>query len=45
MDESEFAQDMPRQYGYAAMGSRCYFTHDWHSKGRVNFIGEICQFM
>ena len=41
MDESGFAQDMPRQYGYAPVGSRCYGTHDWHSKGRVNVIGAI----
>lgn len=32
---------MPRQYGYAPVGSRCYGTHDWHSKGRVNVIGAI----
>ena len=32
---------MPRQYGYAPVGSRCYGTHDCHSTGRVNVIGAI----
>ena len=41
LDESGFAQDMPRQYGYSPIGSRCYGSHDWHSKGRINVIGAI----
>ena len=41
LDESVFAQDMPRQYGYSPIGSRCYGSHDWHAKGRINVIGAI----
>ena len=41
LDEIGFAQDMPRQYGYSPIGSRCYGSHDWHSKGRINVIGAI----
>ncbi len=41
LDESGFAQDMPRQYGYSPIGSRCCGSHDWHSKGRINVIGAI----
>ena len=41
LDESGFAQDMPRQYGYSPIGSRCYGSHDWHAKGRINVIGAI----
>jgi transposase len=32
---------MPRQYGYAPIGQRCYGTHDWHAKGRTNVIGAL----
>ena len=32
---------MPRRYGYAKRGERCYGQHDWHAKGRVNVIGAI----
>ena len=41
LDESGFAQSMPREYGYSDKGSRCYGVHDWHVKGRVNVIGAI----
>ena len=41
LDESGFAQDMPRNYGYSKQGARCYGTHDWQAKGRVNAIGAI----
>ena len=41
LDESGFAQCMPRLYGYAKVGSRCYGKHDWHARGRVNVIGAI----
>jgi len=41
LDESGFAQSMPREYGYSAVGTRCYGTHDWHAKGRINAIGAI----
>lgn len=32
---------MPRQSGYSKKGQRCYGSHDWHAKGRVNAIGAI----
>lgn len=41
LDESGFAQDMPRQYGYSVKGTRCYGREDWHAKGRLNAIGAI----
>ncbi len=39
IDESGFAVDMPRVYGYAPRGQRCLGTHDWQAKGRINVIG------
>jgi len=45
LDESGFAQDMPRTHGYAQQGKRCYGVHDWHSKGRINAIGAIVGFV
>ena len=44
LDESGFAQDMPRTHGYAPRGQRCHDQHDWHAKGRINAIGAICEF-
>ena len=41
LDESGFAQSMPRRNGYSAEGTRCYGSHDWHAKGRINAIGAI----
>ena len=41
IDESGFAFDMPRRYGYSKMGDRCYGTHNWNSKGRENVIGAL----
>jgi hypothetical protein len=41
IDESGFALDMPRRYGYAKKGQRCYGTHDWQAKGRINVIGAL----
>ena len=41
LDESGFAQDMSRHYGYSEQGTRCYGTQDWHAKGRLNAIGAI----
>ncbi len=32
---------MPRTHGYSYLGKRCYGTHDWHAKGRINVIGAI----
>lgn len=41
VDESGFAQDMPREYGYSEKGKRCYDEKDWHARGRINAIGAI----
>ena len=41
MDESGFAQDMPRTHGYCQKGKRCFGTQDWHARGRINAIGAI----
>lgn len=41
MDESGFAQDMPRIHGYALVGVRCYGLCDWNARGRVNVIGAL----
>lgn len=41
LDESGFANDMPRTHGYSLKGQRCYGTHDWGSKGRTNAIGAL----
>ncbi|WP_320410346.1 IS630 family transposase [Candidatus Hamiltonella defensa] len=41
LDESGFAHDMPRLYGYATRGQRCFGTHDWQAKGRTNVIGAL----
>lgn len=30
---------MPRTYGYAQIGKRCYGSCNWHARGRVNVIG------
>ncbi|MCL1123995.1 transposase [Shewanella surugensis] len=32
---------MPREYGYSEKGTRCYGTHNWQARGRVNVIGAI----
>jgi transposase len=41
VDESGFAHDMPRLYGYSLKGKRCYGKHDWGAKGRTNVIGAL----
>ncbi len=41
LDESGFADDMPRTHGYAPVGERCVGKHDWHAKGRINVIGAL----
>jgi hypothetical protein len=41
IDESGFAQDMPRTHGYSMKGERCYGSHDWGAKGRTNAIGAL----
>ncbi|CDH05994.1 transposase (fragment) [Xenorhabdus bovienii str. oregonense] len=32
---------MPRTHGYSAKGRRCFGTHDWQAKGRLNALGAI----
>jgi len=32
---------MPRRYGYAPIGQRCYGRWDWRAKGRINVIGAL----
>jgi transposase len=44
LDESGFAVDSPRRYGYSTVGQRCYGDHNWHEKGRLNAIGAIVNF-
>ena len=41
LDESGFAHDAPRLYGYSYKGRRCYGIHDWGAKGRTNVIGAL----
>ena len=41
IDESGFSHDMPRTHGYSMKGTRCYGTHDWGAKGRINAIGAV----
>ncbi|MDR2886681.1 MAG: transposase, partial [Bacteroidales bacterium] len=44
MDESGFSVDAPRERGYSFKGKRCYGSKDWHSRGRVNAIGDVHHF-
>lgn len=39
LNESGFAQEMPRNQGYALRGQRCVGKRDWHARGRLNVIG------
>ena len=32
---------MPRKYGYAPVGQRCFDQHNWQAKGRTNAIGAL----
>lgn len=41
IDESGFAEDMPRTHGYSPKGQRCYGTHDWPVHKRTNVIGAL----
>ena len=41
IDESGFAHDTPRIYGYAPVGERCSGIHDWQAKGRINAVGAL----
>ena len=41
IDESGFSEDMPRIFGYAPEGMRCFGKHDWMSKRRINSVGAL----
>ena len=41
VDESGFALDMPRTHGYSNKGKRCYGSHNWNAKGRMNVLGAM----
>lgn len=41
IDESGFADDMPRLYGYAPIGQRCSGEKNWGARGRTNVIGAL----
>ena len=41
VDESGFADDMPRQNGYAPIGERCAGKKNWYARGRTNVIGAL----
>lgn len=41
MDESGFSVSAPRTHGYSQQGKRCYGSHNWQEKGRINAIGAI----
>ncbi|NJO15676.1 MAG: transposase [Thioploca sp.] len=41
LDESGFANDMPRRKGYAPMGKRGIGKPNWHARGRLNVIGAL----
>jgi transposase len=43
IDESGFSEDMPRIFGYAPAGMRCFGTHDVMSKRRTNVIGALTE--
>ena len=32
---------MPRTHGYSKKGNRCFGTHNWGEKGRINVIGAL----
>jgi len=32
---------MPRKYGYAPVGERCFGKQDWYARGRTNVIGAL----
>jgi TRAP-type uncharacterized transport system substrate-binding protein len=41
LDESGFAQSMPREYGYALIGKGCYGKHDRHAKGAIAGVAFV----
>lgn len=43
IDESGFSEDMPRLFGYAPEGMRCFGKHNWQAKQRTNVIGAVTE--
>jgi transposase len=41
IDESCFSEDMPRIFGYAPAGMRCFGKHDLMSKRRTHVVGAL----
>ena len=41
VDESWFAHDVYRPFGYSRIGKLCYGKKDWEAKGRTNVIGAL----
>jgi hypothetical protein len=41
IDKSGFSENMPRTFGYALEGARCFGKHDWTAKRRTNVIGAL----
>ena len=41
INESGFLEDMPRTFGYAPEGMRCFGKHDLMSKRRTNVVGAL----
>jgi len=41
INESGFSVDNPRLYGYSIKRKRCYGTHNYNAKGRMNIIGGV----
>jgi transposase len=41
IDECGFSEDMPRSFGYALEGARCFGKHDWQAKQKTNAIGAL----
>jgi hypothetical protein len=39
IDESGFSEDMPRIFGYAPAGARCFGKHDLMSRRRTDVVG------
>ena len=36
---------MPRTRAYSALGKRCFDSHDWHARGRINAVAAIIDFV
>lgn len=41
IDESAFALNMPRTYGYTKVWDKYYDTHNYHARRREDLIGAL----